>query len=268
MNGSMEAPTITYRLEGPIALIGLDRPAKRNALSDAMVEELRAAVLRAGAEAKVGIIFGHGDHFSAGLDLAEHVERTPIEGIHHSRKWHAIFEHIERGVVPFLSALHGAAVGGGMELAAATQIRVADESAFFALPEGQRGIFVGGGGSVRVARLVSAARMADMMLTGRVLSAAEAERANFLQYVTPKGGALAKAKELAAKIAGNAPMSNFAIVNALPRIQDLAHDDGLFFESLMAAMTQTSPEAVERLRAFLDKRAARLAIPEETQDPE
>jgi (methylthio)acryloyl-CoA hydratase len=82
----------------------------------------------------------------------------------------------------------------------------------------------------------------------------------------PRGAALAKAKELAARIAGNAPLSNFAIVNALPRIQDLAHDDGLFFESLMAAMTQTSPEAVERLRAFLDKRAERLAIPEESRD--
>jgi enoyl-CoA hydratase/carnithine racemase len=263
----MTARHITYQLEGAVALIGLDRPAKRNALSDAVVEELRSAVLRAASEAKVGIIFGHGDHFSAGLDLAEHVDRTPIEGIHHSRKWHAIFEHIERGAIPFLSALHGAVVGGGMELAAATQIRIADESAFFALPEGQRGIFVGGGGSVRVARLISAARMADMMLTGRVLSAAEAERANFVQYVTGRGEALAKAKELATRIAGNAPLSNFAIVNALPRIQDMAHDDGLFFESLMAAMTQTSPEALDRLRAFLDKRAERLVIPDESREP-
>jgi (methylthio)acryloyl-CoA hydratase len=78
---------------------------------------------------------------------------------------------------------------------------------------------------------------------------------------------LAKAKDLAARIAGNAPLSNFAIVNALPRIQDLAHDDGLFFESLMAAMTQTSPEALERLRAFLGKRAERLAIPDESREP-
>jgi enoyl-CoA hydratase/carnithine racemase len=263
----MKRRHITYQLEGAVALIGLDRTTKRNALSDAMVEELRAAVLLAASEAKVGVIFGHGDHFSSGLDLAEHAERSPIEGIHHSRKWHAIFEHIERGAIPFLSALHGAVVGGGMELAAATQIRVADESAFFALPEGQRGIFVGGGGSVRVARLISAARMADMMLTGRVLSATEAERANFVQYVTGRGQALAKAKELAAQIAGNAPLSNFAIVNALPRIQDLSHDDGLFFESLMAAMTQTSPEALERLRAFLDKRADRLAIPDESREP-
>ena len=252
---------ISYELDGAIALIGLDRPAKRNAINDTLVEALRRAVERASGEAKVGVIFGHGDHFSAGLDLAEHAERTPIEGIHHSRKWHAIFDLIERGAIPFLSALHGAVVGGGMELAAATQIRVADDSAFFALPEGQRGIFVGGGGSVRVARLVSAARMADMMLTGRVLSAAEGERAGFVQYLAKPGEALGKARELAAQIARNAPLSNFAIVNALPRIQDLSHDDGLFLESLMAAMTQTSPDAQERLRAFLDKRAERLAVP-------
>ncbi len=252
---------ITYALEGAIALIGLDRPQKRNAINDALVEALRDAVERASVEAKVGVIFGHGDHFSAGLDLAEHAERTPIEGIHHSRKWHAIFDRIERGAIPFLSAIHGAAVGGGMELAAATQIRVADEGAFFALPEGQRGIFVGGGGSVRVARLISAARMADMMLTGRVLSAAEGVQAGFVQYLVQPGEALGKAKALAARIAGHAPLSNFAIITALPRIQDLSHDDGLFFESLMAAMTQTSPDAQERLRAFLEKRAERLAVP-------
>jgi (methylthio)acryloyl-CoA hydratase len=257
---------ITYELERSVALIGLNRPTKRNALSDAMIEELRVAIERAGAEARVGVIFGHGEHFSAGLDLAEHAERSPIEGIHHSRKWHATFDRIERGSIPFLCALHGAVVGGGMELAAATQIRIAEEGAFFALPEGQRGIFVGGGGSVRVARLISAARMADMMLTGRVLSVAEAEHANFIHYAVPKGQAINKAQELAARIASNAPLSNFAIVNALPRIQDLAHDDGLFFEALTAAMTQTGPEALERLRAFLEKRAEPLSVPARPRD--
>jgi enoyl-CoA hydratase/carnithine racemase len=258
----MDGSEISYDIAGAVALVGLNRPHKRNAIDDALLEALRLAVARAGSEAKAGVIFGHGDHFSAGLDLAEHVDRSPVENIHHSRRWHAVFAEIERGAIPFVAAIHGAAVGGGMELAAATHIRVADESALFALPEGQRGIFVGGGGSVRIARLISAARMADMMLTGRTLSAADAERANFVQYVTPRGAALDKAKELAARIAGNAPLSNYAIVQALPRIQDLAHDDGLFFESLMAAMTQTSPDAREGLRAFLEKRAERIAAPE------
>jgi enoyl-CoA hydratase/carnithine racemase len=256
---------LTYAVEEEIALIGLDRPAKRNAINDALVESLHAAVKRAGQEAKAAVIFGHGEHFSAGLDLAEHIERTPLEGVHHSRKWHAIFDDIERGAIPFVAALHGAVVGGGLELAAAAHLRVADATAFFALPEGRRGIFVGGGGSVRIARLMSATRMADLMLTGRVLSAAEAERLNLVHYLTDAGGAVAQAKMLAGKMAQNAELSNFAIIQALPRIQDLAHDDGLFFESLMAAFTQTSPEARERLRAFLEKRAEPLRAPGSTQ---
>lgn len=252
---------LTYAVEDSIALIGLNRPDKRNAINDALVEALHEAALRAAREAKAAVIFGHGKHFSAGLDLAEHVERSALQGVHHSRKWHAIFDDIERGSIPFVAALHGAVVGGGLELAAAAHLRVADATAFFALPEGQRGIFVGGGGSVRIARLMSATRMADLMLTGRVLSAAEAERFNLVHYVTDAGAALAQAKTLALKMAQNAELSNFAIIQALPRIQDLAHDDGLFFELLMAAFTSTSPEAHERLRAFLEKRAAPLKAP-------
>ena len=252
---------LTYEVEDNIALIGLNRPTKRNAINDDMINELKDAIELAAAQAKVGVIFGHGAHFCAGLDLAEHAERTPFEGVLHSRKWHKIFNEIERGPIPFVVALHGAVVGGGLELAASAQIRVAEEESFFGLPEGQRGIFVGGGGSVRIARLMTASRMADLMLTGRTLSATKAEQLNLVQYVVAAGEGLNEAKRLAGRIASNAPLSNFAITQALPRIQDLAHDDGLFFESLMAAFTQTSPEAVERLRAFLDKRAERLSKP-------
>ena len=252
---------LTYEVEDNIALIGLNRPTKRNAINDDMINELKDAIELAATQAKVGVIFGHGAHFCAGLDLAEHAERTPFEGVLHSRKWHKIFNEIERGPIPFVVALHGAVVGGGLELAASAQIRVAEEESFFGLPEGQRGIFVGGGGSVRIARLMTASRMADLMLTGRTLSATKAEQLNLVQYVVAAGEGLNEAKRLAGRIASNAPLSNFAITQALPRIQDLAHDDGLFFESLMAAFTQTSPEAVERLRAFLDKRAERLSKP-------
>ena len=256
-----EPRTVAYQLDNEIALIGLNRPGKRNAINEDVIGALHEAVERASREARVGVIYGHGEHFCAGLDLAEHAERSPFDGVLHSRKWHRIFDDIERGAIPFVCALHGAVVGGGLELAASAQIRVADETAFFGLPDGQRGNFVGGGGSVRIARLMSAARMADMMLTGRTLSAAKAESVNLVQYVVPAGQALTEARTLAARIARNAPMSNFAVVQALPRIQDMSHDDGLFTESLMAAMTQTSPEAVKRLRDFLEKRADRLDRP-------
>lgn len=254
---------VTYELLGDVAHIGLNRPEKRNAISDAFVEAIAATVSRAETEAKAAVIYGHGSHFCAGLDLAEHVKKTPIEGVRGSRRWHEIFAKIEHGTIPYISALHGAVIGGGLELAASTHIRVADRTAFFALPEGQRGIFVGGGGSVRVARLTGTARMMDMMLTGRVLSVEEGERSNLAQYVVEKGEARDKAHELAKAAASNAEISNYAIINALPRIQDMAKEDGLFVESFMASFTATSPEAEERLRAFLEKRAERLKIPDQ-----
>lgn len=262
-DGGVDEEFVTYELRGEVALVGLNRPDKRNAISDRFIEAISRVVERAQSDAKAAVIYGHGNHFCAGLDLAEHVQKSPIEGVKGSRRWHQVFAQIEHGVIPWISALHGAVVGGGLELAASTHIRVADESAFFALPEGQRGIFVGGGGSVRIARLMGAARMADMMLTGRVVSAETGERWNLASYVVETGKALDKAIELATSAAGNASLSNYAVIHALPRIQDMAKEDGLFVESFISAFTATSPEAEERLRAFLEKRAKRLEVPKE-----
>ncbi|SFP40055.1 crotonase/enoyl-CoA hydratase family protein [Tranquillimonas alkanivorans] len=252
---------VTYETEGDVALLGLNRPEKRNAISDAFVEEIADQVERARKDAKAAVLYGHGNHFCAGLDLAEHVRKTPIEGVHGSRRWHEVFGRIEFGPIPWFCALHGATVGGGLELASSTHVRVADETTFFALPEGQRGIFVGGGGSVRAARLMGVARMTDMMLTGRAVTAEEGERWNLVQYVVPKGEAKAKALEFAKAAATNAELSNYAVINALPRIDAMARDDGLFVESFISSFTATSPEAEERLNAFLEKRAAKVAAP-------
>jgi enoyl-CoA hydratase/carnithine racemase len=252
---------LTRELRGDVAIVGLNRPDKRNAISDAFVEEIDAAVTWAESQAKAGVIFGHGPHFCAGLDLAEHVTKTPLQGVHGSRRWHAIFGRIQRGRIPWVSALHGAVVGGGLELAASTHVRVADRNAFFALPEGQRGIFVGGGGSVRCARLMGVSRMTDMMLTGRSIDVDTAERWNLVNYIVPEGQALDLAVDLAARAATNAEISNYAIVHALPRIDEMSSEDGLFVESFIASFTATSPEAEERLQAFLSKRAAKVARP-------
>lgn len=254
---------LTYELRGDVAVIGLNRPEKRNAISDAVVEELDTAITRAETEAKAAVLFGHGPHFCAGLDLAEHVKKTPLQGVHGSRRWHHVFGRIQRGRLPWFAALHGAVVGGGLELASSMHVRVADAKAFFALPEGQRGIFVGGGASVRTARLMGVARMTDLMLTGRSVDADQAERWNIVNYVVPEGQALDRAVALAAQAATNAEISNYAIIHALPRINDMGTDDGLFVESFVASFTATSPEAEERLQAFLNKRAAKVARPAE-----
>ncbi len=261
----MEKPIVeelvTYELVDDIACIGLNRPDKRNAVSDRVIDALAICIARADREAKAAVLFGEGKHFCAGLDLAEHAERSALDGVRHSRGWHDVFSRIEFGTIPWISALHGAVVGGGLELAAATHVRVADATTFMALPEGQRGIFVGGGGSVRIARLMGVARMMDLMLTGRSLSAEEAERWNLAQYVVPVGTAKMKAMELAKAAAGNAELSNYAIIQALPRIQDMAREDGLFVESFVASFTQNGPEAKARLQAFLDKRAGKVRNP-------
>jgi enoyl-CoA hydratase/carnithine racemase len=172
--------------------------------------------------------------------------------------WHAALDAIQQGPVPVVAALHGAVVGGGLELASACHIRVADESTFYALPEGSRGIFVGGGGSVRIPKLIGVARMTDMMLTGRVYNAQDGDRVGFAQYLVPAGQSLAKALELATRIATNAPLTNYALMHALPRIAEQSSDHGFFTEALMAAIAQSAPDAKERVRAFLEGRAGKV----------
>jgi enoyl-CoA hydratase/carnithine racemase len=259
----MSEPVVTYQLEGEVALIGLNRPDKRNAMSPELSALLLELVLRAGEEAKCGILYGHGDNFCAGLDLRwaagqwadDKKAKNPSDARVDPR------EPIAHGRIPFIAALHGATLGGGLETACAAHVRIADETTFFGLPEGTRGIYIGGGGSVRIARVLGFSRMQDMMLTGRVLKPEEGERYGLVHYLVPKGQSLAKAKELAAKIVKNAPLANFAITNGLPRLQDMSYSDGLFFERMVGEFVR-SPESIERLRQFLDKSAPRLRMPD------
>jgi enoyl-CoA hydratase/carnithine racemase len=249
---------IQLEIDGDVAIVRLHRPAKRNALSDGLVLAVRDTFQNLPKDVRAAVLDGSGDHFCAGLDLAELTERDAGAGLHHSRMWHAALEEVQYGPVPVVAALHGAVVGGGLELAAACHIRVADETTFYALPEGARGIFVGGGGAVRIPRLIGAARMADMMMTGRVYKAEEGERAGFAQYLVPAGQAFAKALELARRIAQNAPLTNYALMHALPRIAEQPADQGFLTEALMAAIAQSAPEAKQRVRDFLEGRAAKV----------
>ena len=254
----MTQTNLHFEMHGPVAVIRLSRPAKRNALGDALILGLRNQLENLPEEARAAVIHGEGEHFCAGLDLSELKDRDAGQGLHHSRMWHAALERVQYGPVPVVAALHGAVVGGGLELASACHIRVADDSTFYALPEGSRGIFVGGGGAVRIPRLIGAARMADMMLTGRVYNAVDGERIGLAQYLVPKGQAFDKAMELACRIAENAPLTNYALMHALPRIAEQPADQGFFTEALMAAVAQSAPEAKSRVKAFLEGRAAKV----------
>jgi enoyl-CoA hydratase/carnithine racemase len=243
---------------GRILTVGLNRPAKRNALNDGIILAIGDCFANIPDDVGAVIIHGIGEHFSSGLDLSELTDHDATGGLLHSQMWHRVFDRIQYSRVPVIAALTGAVIGGGLELACAAHIRVAEPSAYYALPEGQRGIFVGGGGSVRLPRLIGVARMTDMMLTGRVYSATEGSAYGFAQYLTEPGGGLPKALELAERIAANAPLTNFAVLQALPMIAEANPQAGLLMESLMATVAQSDKEAKRRIRAFLDRKTAKV----------
>ena len=249
---------IKREIEGPIATVTMNRPEKRNAMSDAFIAELEEAFTSLPKTARVVILTGAGGHYCSGLDLAEHVERSAEDGIYHSRNWHRILDLIQFGGVPVVSVMCGAVIGGGLEIAAATHVRIAEPSTIFQLPEGRRGIFVGGGATVRVGRILGPDRMTEMMLTGRKYNADEGRALGLTHYSVGEGEAMALAQELAGKISRNAPLSNYFMVQALARIGDMSQADGLFTESLCAALSQTTPDAEEGLKAFLEKRAPKF----------
>jgi enoyl-CoA hydratase/carnithine racemase len=250
--------SVAVSFEGEIATVRLARPEKRNALNDTLVMGLEKIFTSLPDQTQAVIIHGEGDHFSAGLDLSELTIRDMAQSIAHSRSWHRVFEHIEYGKCPVVAVLHGAVIGGGLELASSCHIRVAESSTYYGLPEGTRGIFVGGGGSVRIPRLIGVHRMTDMMLTGRTFNADEGHALGISNYLVAQGEGMAKGLALAKRIASNAPATNFAVTHVLPRIREAGAEAGFMTESLIAAISSTAPEAQERLKAFLEGRAAKI----------
>jgi (methylthio)acryloyl-CoA hydratase len=247
--------SLRFERRDDTGILWLARPDKRNALDHATVSGLEAFFTSVPDAIKAVVLAAQGPHFCAGLDLTEAMECDIAESIALSRNWHRAFERIEFGKVPVVAVLHGAVIGGGLEIAASCHVRVAECSAYYALPEGSRGIFVGGGGSVRLPRLIGTARMIDMMLTGRVLAAEEGQALGLSQYLVPPGDGLAKAIELAKKIAANGSMTNFAITQVLPRIAESDPASGLLTEALIAAIAHGTDDAKMRLAAFNEKRA-------------
>lgn len=269
----MESGTVTdlsehvrHESRGPVSILTLDRPTKRNALDGGTVRALGAFFGDPPPVVRAAVIASSGEHFSAGLDLSELTETSVFEGVLHSRSWHEPFNAIQLGTIPVVSALRGAVIGGGLELAISTHIRVAEPSTYYALPEGSRGLFVGGGGSVRLPRLIGVHRMADMMLTGRVLDAQAGLDLGITQYLVGDGQGLTTAIELAERIARNSTVTNYAVLQALPRIAEMGPHEGLFVESLMAAVSQGSNEAKELLRDFLGGRAEKVRSTRDTTD--
>jgi enoyl-CoA hydratase/carnithine racemase len=254
VEGNNMADVLTVTNKGAIVHLMLNRPEKRNALNDDLVAAFDAFFAAVPSGTRAIVVSGAGGHFSSGLDLSQHVARQPLEVMAHSRNWHRVMAGIATSPIPVVAAMSGAVMGGGLEFAAACHVRVAEETARFQMPEGMRGIFVGGGGSVRISRLIGPDRLTEMMLTGRTYSGVDGERLGLAHHVVPEGQALDKAFELAERIAKNSPTINGFIIQAIAQIGAMPPEAGLYAESLTAALSQTGPDAEEGLRAFLEKR--------------
>ncbi|WP_299613063.1 crotonase/enoyl-CoA hydratase family protein [uncultured Tateyamaria sp.] len=251
-------PDLLVDVQDRIAVLTLNRASKRNAMSDGLLAEIDAFFSAPPEGVRVAVITGDGGHYCSGLDLSEHVARDAEGTLHHSRGWHGVMDKVQGSGLPVVSAMTGAVIGGGLELATSTHVRIAEPDCIFQLPEGRRGIFVGGGATVRVGRILGPDRMTEMMLTGRKYGTDEAVALGLAHYAVGAGEALPRAMEIAEQIAGNAPLSNYMMIQGIARIADMSRQDGLFVESMAAALAQTSPDALEGLAAFLEKRAPRF----------
>jgi (methylthio)acryloyl-CoA hydratase len=251
---------ITIEQTEAVTRVTLNREDKRNCINEDMLEEIDHVFRKPPEGTRCFVLAAEGPHFCAGLDLKEHFDkdRSPIEFMRVCQNWHKAFDQIQFGGIPVVAAVQGAVVGGGLELAAAAHVRIAEPSTFFALPEGQRGIFTGGGATVRVARIITAPRMVDMMLAARTYDAQKGLDLGLAHEVVEPGQSLFRANALAKQIATHPPTTNFAITTGIARINDMSSTDGLFAEGLLQAAVQTNPDIRERLSAFFGKQTKRL----------
>lgn len=253
--------SISAERNGEVAILKLNRAQKRNAINEEMLHGMNLFFNNLERSIKAVLIEGDGNNFSAGLDLSELREKDAAEGAMYSNIWHDTFRRIQYATVPVITVLKGAVIGAGLELASATHIRIAERSTFYGLPEGQRGIFLGGGGSMRLTRLLGVARVTDLMMTGRTLTASDGYMFGFSQYLVEDGEGLSKGLEVARRAAANAPLTNYALINALPRIAEMGPDEGLFTEAMVSGVVQSSAEAKARLNAFLEKQTSKVQRP-------
>ncbi|NHW23646.1 MAG: enoyl-CoA hydratase/isomerase family protein [Archaeoglobales archaeon] len=245
---------VLYTVEGNIGIATLNRPEKLNALDSNTRTELKEIVERAEKEVRVLIITGSGRAFAAGADINELVKRDPIMAIEASKLGTELFARIEELEIPVIAAINGLALGGGLELAMACDIRIASNKAKFGQPEINLGIFPGGGGTQRLPRIVGMGMAKKMVLTGEMISAEEAYRIGLVEEIVEPEKLMDRAKEIAAKIAGKSAIAVKLAKRALNASMNTPLREGLRYEVSLFSILFASEEAKRLMKEFLEKR--------------
>lgn len=249
--------TLTYEKKDNIGILRISRPAKLNALSQELTEELERFLdeVEMDAELRVLVITGAGDKaFVAGADINELVERDAIKGRDVSRFRQALFARIENLPFPVIGAVNGYALGGGLELALACNIRIASEKAQFGAPEVKLGIIPGDGGTQRLPRLVGLGRAMELILTGDFIDASEAHRIGLVNRVVPHEELMDNVMALAQKIASRPPLAVKFAKESVNRSQEGDTASGYALESYLHALSCATEDKAEGVAAFLEKR--------------
>ncbi|HEV8458688.1 MAG TPA: enoyl-CoA hydratase-related protein [Methylomirabilota bacterium] len=258
----MSYQTICYELADGVATITLNRPDVLNAMDNAMRTELLElfAGLRSDEAVRAVIVTGAGERaFCAGADIREFLEPPVPTRFREERKRLDFRREMDRCPQPIIAAIRGFALGGGLELALACDIRVAAEDAQLGLTEINLAIIPGGGGTQRLPRLVGRGKALEMILTGMRVPAAEALRIGLVERVVPVAELLPSAQALAKSIAEKAPIALRYAKEAVMSGLELPLTDGLRLENDLATLLRTTEDRVEGARAFVEKRKPKWA---------
>ena len=256
-----EEPHLLVERDGHVLTVTLNRPTAKNAFSPSMLVGAADAwkLLDEDPELRVGILTGSGGDFCSGMDLKalatgfsdEEMARMAEDPDLH---WKALLRHF-RPSKPIVAAVEGYCVAGGTEILLATEIRVAGESSQIGVAEVQRGLFPLGGSTVRLQRQIAFTNAADLLLTGRLISAAEAKAMGLIGHVVPDGQALDRARELAERIAVNGPLAVAAVLRSMRETAGMTEADGLARElEIGEPVIFGTNDAKEGPRAFKEKR--------------
>jgi len=245
---------VATSVDGPVTLCRIDRPEARNALSPEVMEELASAVegFDADADVRCIVIAGSDEVFASGADIGALRERTFQDSLVHPSA--AFWKRLAAIRTPTIAAVSGFALGGGCELALVCDMIVASETAEFGQPEVTLGIIPGGGGTQRLARVVGKQRAMELVLTGRRIDAAEAERMGFVNAVVKRKGWLDEALELAQRIAKRPAIATRLAKQAVLTAEETTMTAGLEMERRLYELSMATEDRIEGMDAFLEKR--------------
>ena len=254
----MAFETIITETRGRVALVTLNRPAALNALNAALIRELGEAVANYDADERIGcvVLTGSDKAFAAGADVKEMQGLTVVEAF--QRDYGAALDRISGARKPIVAAVAGYCLGGGAELAMACDLIVAADTAKFGQPEITLGIMPGMGGTQRLPRAVGKAKAMDMILTGRMIDAAEAERSGLVSRVVSANDLLEESMRIADKIAGFSLSSVMMAKESVNRAFEMPLAEGLRFERRLFHAMFATEDQKEGMAAFIEKRAAQF----------